>query len=198
MSLELGNILGAAASLTTALQQPKSLKEYLHIMSKFGIQVTNNFEINFSGLQDVTFFVTTINFDGIEVKTDEVYYDGQSIPIPLKMVYGHSGSMTVINDGNGYIYAALKAFVEANSNVTKVDNGYKLTIKCLTGDDKYKGSVITLTSIFFNKIDGLQFQYQGGDVSTFNVGFSFRDFEFTPGALALVGGINGTLNSLVG
>lgn len=92
------------------------------------------------------------------------------------MTYGHSGSMTVINDGNGYIYAALKAFIEANAGVTKLDNGYKLTIKCLTGDDKYKGSVITLTSVFFNKMDGLQFQYQGGDVSTFNLGFSFRDF----------------------
>jgi hypothetical protein len=57
MAIELGNLLGAAANLTTALSKEKSLKTFLKNVDKFGIQVTNNFEVNFSGISDATFFV---------------------------------------------------------------------------------------------------------------------------------------------
>lgn len=46
-----------------------------------------------------------------------------------------------------------------------------MTIKCLTGDKDYKGSIITLNSVTFEKLDGLSFQYSGGDMSTFNLNF---------------------------
>ena len=52
MALELGNLLGAAANLTTALSKEKSLKAFLKNVDSFGIQVTNNFEVNFSGISD--------------------------------------------------------------------------------------------------------------------------------------------------
>ena len=55
MAMELGNLLGAAANLTTAFGKDKSLKSFLHI-DDFGIQVTNNFEVNIAGLEDITFF----------------------------------------------------------------------------------------------------------------------------------------------
>lgn len=198
MALEIGNLLGAAANITAAFSKPKSLKSYLSMISDLGVQVTNNFEVNFSGLEDITFFVTTINFDGITVKTDEVYYNGRSIPFPVISDYGHTGQMTIINDGNGYLYSAVQAFITATSNISKLDTGYKMVIKCLTGDPKYKGSTITLNSVFLEKLDGLSFQYQGGDVSTFNVAFNYRDFNFTPGALNKVSGIAGAVNSLIG
>ncbi len=57
MGLELGNLLGAAANLTSAFSKERSLKQFLKNVDKFGIQVANNFEVNFSGLQDATFFV---------------------------------------------------------------------------------------------------------------------------------------------
>jgi len=57
MALELGNLLGAAANLTTATSKEKSLKAFLKNVKSFGIQVTNNFEVNFSGISDATFFV---------------------------------------------------------------------------------------------------------------------------------------------
>ena len=47
------------------------------------------------------------------------------------------------------------------------------------------------------KLDGLQFQYNGGDISTFNVGFQYLDFNFTPGALADAAGIIGAIDTLV-
>ena len=56
MAMELGNLLGAAANLTTAFGKDKSSKSFLHHIDDFGIQVTNNFEVNIAGLEDITFF----------------------------------------------------------------------------------------------------------------------------------------------
>jgi len=61
MGLQVGNLLGAASSLTTAFSGSKTVKSFLETVNSFGIQVKNNFEVNFSGLTDITFFVTSIN-----------------------------------------------------------------------------------------------------------------------------------------
>lgn len=196
MALELGNLLGAAANLTTAFSKGKSLKSFLQCINDFGVQVTNNFEVNIFGLEDITFFVQSINFGGIIQKIETIHYNGRSIPFPTYIDYDHSGSMTVINDGNGYIYAAINAFIMGQAS-TMIDNGVVMTIKCLTGDDNYKGSVITLKSVMLEKLDGLSFQYSGGEVSTFNVGFQYLDFNFTPGALGKAAGIVGAVDSLI-
>jgi hypothetical protein len=73
--------------------------------------------------------------------------------VPSFIDYEHNGSMKVINDGNGYIYAAVADFIMQNS-LEKVNNGVVMTIKCLTGDDNYKGAVITLNSVRFEKLAG--------------------------------------------
>jgi hypothetical protein len=65
MAMELGNLLGAAANLTTAFGKDKSLKSFLQSVNDFGIQVTNNFEVNIAGLTDITFFVQDVSFGGI-------------------------------------------------------------------------------------------------------------------------------------
>ena len=56
MALEFGNLLGAAANLTTAFGKDKSLKSFLQHINNFGVQVTNNFEVNIAGFSDITFF----------------------------------------------------------------------------------------------------------------------------------------------
>ena len=65
MAMELGNLLGAAANLTTAFAKGKSLKQFLKTIDNFGIQVNNNFEVNIAGLEDITFFVQSITFGGL-------------------------------------------------------------------------------------------------------------------------------------
>jgi len=65
MGLQLGGILGAAANLNSSFSKPKSLRQFLKNFDKFGIQVQNNFEVNFSGLQDITFFLTDITIPGM-------------------------------------------------------------------------------------------------------------------------------------
>lgn len=196
MAVELGNLLGAAANLTTAFGKDKSLKSFLNHIDDFGVQVTNNFEVNIAGLEDVTFFVQEVSFGGISQEFDELYYNGRSIPVPTYIDYDHSGSMKVINDGNGYIYAAISNFLMGNS-VAMIGNGVTMTIKCLTGDKHYKGSIITLNHVRFEKLDGLSFQYEGGSVSTFGLSFQYLDFTFTPGALGKAAGVAGAVSKLI-
>ena len=154
--MDVGNLLGAAANLTTAFSKERNLKTFLERIDDFGVQVTNNFEVNLYGLQDITFFVQEVNFGGMMRKVEELHYNGRSIPIATYVDYDHSGSIKVINDANGYIYAAIADFLIENSS-SKLDTGIVMTIKCLTGDEKYKGSLVTLRSVFFEKVDGLSF-----------------------------------------
>lgn len=196
MALELGNILGAAANLTTAFSKGKSLKNFLRHINDFGVQVNNNFEVNIFGLSDITFFVQSINFGGVNQKFEDLHYNGRSIPIPTYIDYEHSGSMSIINDGNGYIYSAINAFIMGQAS-NMLDNGVTMTIKCLTGDDNYKGSLITLKGVRLEKLDGLSFQYSGGEVSTFNVSFNYIEYNFTPGALAQAAGVIGAIDSII-
>ena len=197
MALELGNLFGAATSLTTAFGKDKSLKSFLDSINGLGIQVQNNFEINIFGLEDITFFAQSVNIGGIVQSFEDVYYNGRSIPIPTFIDYDHNGSMTVINDGSGYIYAAISNFLMDSTTSRMVSNGVKMTIKCLTGDKKYKGSVITLRDVRLEKLDGLTFDYSANNISTFGVSFTYLDFTFTPGALATVGGVFSGINSLI-
>ena len=196
MALDVGNLLGAAAQLTTAFSKERSLKSFLKNIDDFGLQVTNNFEVNLYGLQDITFFVQSISFGGVLRKTEELHYNGRSIPIPTYLDYDHSGTLQVLNDANGYIYAAITDFIMENTS-PKVDNGITMTVKCLTGDTKYKGALITFRSVFFEKVDGMNFEYNGGDISKFNLSFQYLDFTFTPGALAMPAGVIGGINSLI-
>lgn len=57
MAVELGGILGAAANLTTLMSKEKGAESFIKNVDKFGIQVKNNFEVNFSGFEGVTFFL---------------------------------------------------------------------------------------------------------------------------------------------
>ena len=79
--------------------------------------------------------------------------------------------MTVLNDAHGYIYAAVSNFLMDSGTSRLLDNGVKMTIKCLTGDKDYKGSIVTLNSVWLEKIDGLSFEYSGNDVSKFTLTF---------------------------
>lgn len=197
MALQLGNLLGAAANATTALGSIKSLKNFLHTIDDFGIQVANNFEINLAGLEDITFFAQSVSLGGVSQSFETLHYNGRAIPIPTYIDYEHSGSLTVLNDANGYIYAAVSNFLMDNATSQLLDNGVKMTVKCLTGDPKYKGALITVNQVRFEKLDGLQFDYSSGDISKFNVSFQYLDFSFTPGGLSKPAGLLGAASSLL-
>lgn len=197
MALELGSILGAAANLSTAASKPKSLKAFLKNVNKYGLQVTNNFEVNFSGITGTTFFVKSIDFGGVRQNFTQLHYDGREINIPINYEYQHEGNMTVLNDAQGYIYAAVVQFIASQASSKLVNSGYTMTVKCLTGDKQYKGALITLRGVYLDTVSGLSFDYNGGDVSTFTVGYKYIDFTYTPGALQKAAGVVGAITSLL-
>ena len=148
MALALGNLLGAVANATTAVAHEKTLKSFLTNINDFGVQVKNNFEVNFSGLSDLTFFITNISVPGIKQNTTPLSYDGRVVDIPINFDFDHEFSMTVRNDAQGYIYSALHNFMMENTGRILANSGYTITIKALTGDTKhYKGALVTLAGV---------------------------------------------------
>lgn len=198
MSLQIGGILGAAAQLTTVTSEEYGVKKFLHAINKFGVQVKNNFEVNFSGLQDVTFFIQDIGLPGVKQNFTEVYYNGRRVDIPINHEYEHEFNMTVLNDAQGYIYAAITNFIVTDASNHLANSGYTMTIKGLTGDKNYAGSLITCRGVRFEQVAGLTFGQSDNDIQTFSVSGRMIDFSYTPGGLGKAAGILGTINSIVG
>lgn len=198
MGLQLGGILGAAANLNSSFSKPKSLRQFLKNFDKFGIQVQNNFEVNFSGLQDITFFLTDITIPGMHQNFTTVNYDGKEVFVPVSYEYDHDFNMTVLNDANGYIYSAITNFIMSDASTNLIGNSYTMLVKALTGDDNYKGTVYTLNGVRFQNVSGLTYGYAQNSVSTFSVSFKCVECITTPGGLSKVSGALGALDSIFG
>ena len=199
MGIALGNLLGAATSLTTAASHEKGLKQFLSNINKLGVQVKNNFEVNFSGLEDITFFIQSIEIPGVHQNFAELYYDGRKVDIPVNHEYDHEFNMTIINDAQGYVYSALVNFIASDSSNVLANSGYTMTVKALTGDEKnYAGSMITLNGVRIESVSGLSFGYDQNDIQTFTISGKIIDFTYTPGALGTASNILGAVNNLLG
>lgn len=195
MSLAVGNLLNASANLASTISN-SSLKSFLKNINNFGVQVKNNFEINFSGLPDIKIFVQQISFPELKQNYVELNYNARRIEIPINYDYGHDFSMTLLNDAQGYIYNEILKFVLAESNNIDVNTGYTINIRALTGDTlNYGGSLIVLKGVRIESITGLDYGYDQSDIQTFTINCKCTSFEMTPG---LAGGIANVLGSLNG
>ena len=196
--LALGNFLGAVSQATTALSKERSLKQFLDTMDGFGLQVKNNFEVNFSGLQDATFFIQSIDLPSTKLNTTQLHYDGQVVDVPTVYDWDHDFQMTVLNDAQGYIYSALTNFIMGQVSTRMVSSGYTMTIKALTGDKKYAGALVTMKGVRLVSISGLQWGYDQNTYQTFTVGGKLVEFSYTAGALKQFAGLLGAMDSIFG
>ena len=197
--LDFGNLLGAVTNATTALSKEKGVKAFINNIRKFGVQVKSNFEVNFSGLTDATFFIQSIDIPGIKMNTTQLYYDGKLVEIPINYDYDRDFTMVVINDAQGYIYSALTNFIMTDATSDLAGSGYTMTIKALTGDKKhFDGALVTLNNVRLVNIAGLSYSYDDNSIQTFTINGKLQDFTYTPGAMQEVAGVAGTLTSLLG
>jgi len=157
MALALGNLLGAVANVTTAIQHEKTYKSFLDNITDFGVQVKNLFEVNFSGLADITFRIQDISLPVIKANTTEIFYDGRSIPVTINYDYEHDFNMTILNDAQGYIYPIIAEFIMLNATTEIANGGYTMILKALTGKDDFAGALITCTGVKLTNIEGLSF-----------------------------------------
>lgn len=197
MSLEIGNLIGAITHGESAASSPKGLKSFLKTINKFGIQVGNNFEVHFSALDSVIFYVQSITAPGMQFKTTEVNYNGQVVEIPIMYDFEHEVTLTIINDGQGYIYSTLVNFFIKEGASDLADSGYTMVIKALNGDSKYSGGVITLNGVRVSSISGLEFGHSNNDIQTFTLSLKCAHFTFSPGALGKTSNVIGVINSLI-
>ena len=198
MALALGNLLGAVANASTALSEEKSLKSFLTNINDFGVQVKNNFEVNFSGLQDITFRITDITLPTVKANTTELFYDGRSIPVTINYDYEHDFSMTILNDAQGYIYPAIAEFIMTNATTELANGGYTMTVKVMTGDKKYDGMMITCKGVKLVNLGALSYGQSQNEIQTFEVQGQMQEFVVTPGALGTVANVGGMVTSLFG
>lgn len=198
--LQVGNLLGAVTQATTALSKERGVKSFMDTINKFGIQVKNNFEVNFSGLQNLTFFIQSIDVSGgMKQNFTQLHYDGRLVDIPINNEYEHGFTCTILNDAQGYIYAALTNFIMTSATNIMANSGYTMTIKALTGDeDHYAGALMTLRGVRLETVSGLSWGQNDNAIQTFSVSGKFIDFTYTPGALSQAASIIGAVNSLLG
>lgn len=181
----------------------KSLISFLANIDKFGIQVQNNFEVEFSGIEGLTFFVQTFELPGSKQNTCEIFYDGIKITIPVNYEHEHEFSMTIINDMQGYIYSAIKSYIELDSYNHFTKPKTTLKIKVLTGqvrnskiinkekketnlygsngsEIKYQGSVIMAFGVRLVSISGLSYGQNNNNIQTFTVQGTFIEYSHLP------------------
>lgn len=196
MALSFENLLGAVTNITTAVANEQTYNSFLTNVSDYGIQVKNNFEVNFSGLNAITFRVQEITLPSIKANTTEIFYDGRSINVPINYDFEHDFSMTILNDAQGYIYPAIAEFIMSNSFGKLANNGYTMTLKALTGDNKYSGMLITCRGVRLTTLAGLDYGQNSNDVQTFSVQGLIQDYSVAPNGI--LANVTGTLNNLFG
>lgn len=197
MGLDFSNFFGAASKLKSSLGKEKSLKSFLNTITDFGLALKCKFEINFSGIEEITFFATSIQVPGVKLNTGQLYFDGRMVEVPILHEYEHDFNITLLNDNNGYLYTAIKEFIMSDWGQYIAPTGHTMTIKSL-GDDTHKGATITLNGVRLKTLGPLSFSHEDTDVQTFDVGCSAIDTSSTPGALDnKATGIMGALASII-
>ena len=142
MALSLGNALGALTKKQTGTSNntgEKTLIDFINKITAYGISTKARYEVNFSGISDLTFFVTDINIPDIRQNFGNIYFEGKSVEIPVNIEYSHDISMTLLNDAEGIIYTTIINWLfNQDSGESIVNSGYTMTIRLL-GDGLRSG-----------------------------------------------------------
>lgn len=173
----------------------RSLASFLKHINNFGVQVQNNFEVEFTGLEGITFFVQSFDLPGSKQNTCEIFYNGIKMTLPVNYECEHEFSMTVVNDAQGFIYSAIKSYIEYDSYNHYSSSQQKLIIRALTGqvynyntglvgdnnfDIAYQGTVIVAYGVRFNSMSGLTYGQNSNDMQTFTVQGTLIEYSHLP------------------
>ena len=201
MAVSISNALGAFTKGRTALANSageKSVLDFYKKLSEYGTTLRARYEVSFSGIENVTFFVTDITTPDARINMGTVYFEGKSVEIPINFEYTHDFSMTILNDGKGILYTTvLNWLMDRNDGESIVNSGYTMTIRGLGDGENQDGITITLNGVRFKNISGLTYSSNDAGVSTFNLACSAISFTATIGQLQKVAGIAGALQSLL-
>lgn len=193
-------VTGGLTQIQTAFGDPQgeqSLKAFLEKISSAGTLLNCRYEVNCSGIKDITFFLQSISVPGVQLQTTQVFWEGQSIMVPQIYSFDHQFSMTVIADGNGYIYSALNTLMNGITGDTVMDSGIMMTIRAL-GDKNVKGMMTTMNGVQFTQLGSISYANSSNSVMTFNVTGYAQVIATVPGTMAQVAGIAGAAGQALG
>lgn len=173
----------------------RSLNAFLNNINNFGVQVQNNFEVEFEGIDGLTLFITNFELPGSKQNTCEIFYDGIKVTIPVNYEHEHEFSMTILNDAQGFIYSTIKSFIELDSynHYTRTNNNMR--VKALTGQVStavtglegdsgnsvpYQGAMIVCYGVRLTSMGGLTYGQSNNDLQTFTVQGSMIEYSHLP------------------
>lgn len=201
MAISIGNALGAITQIQTGLANnagEKNLLDFINKINKYGVAIKAKYEVNFSGIEDITFFVTDINIPDVRQNFGNIYFEGKSVEIPINIEYGHDMTMTLLNDAKGVIYTTINNWMlNQDSGESIVNSGYTMTVRLLGDGQEHKGMTITLNGVRMKSVSGLNFASTDASVSTFSLNISVISFTATMGSLQKISGFAGALKSLL-
>ena len=201
MALSLGNALGALTKKQTGTSNntgEKTLFDFINKINAYGISTKARYEVNFSGISDLTFFVTDINIPDIRQNFGNIYFEGKSVEIPVNIEYSHDISMTLLNDAEGIIYTTIINWLfNQDSGESIVNSGYTMTIRLLGDGLNHKGMTITLNGVRMKGINGISLSSSDSGILTFGLSLSVVSFTATMGSVQKTSGFMGALKSLL-
>lgn len=201
MALSLGNALGALTKKQTGSSNntgEKTLIDFINKINAYGISTKARYEVNFSGISDLTFFVTDINIPDIRQNFGNIYFEGKSVEIPVNIEYSHDISMTLLNDAEGIIYTTIINWLfNQDSGESIVNSGYTMTIRLLGDGLNHKGMTITLNGVRMKGINGISLSSSDSGILTFGLSLSVVSFTATMGSVQKTSGFMGALKSLL-
>lgn len=201
MAISIGNALGALTQFQTGQAQPegeKSLLDFLNKLDKYGVNVRARYEANFSGIKDITFFVTDVTTPDLRQNFGNVYFEGKGVEIPINIEYGHDMSLTLLNDAEGIMYSTIVNWMmNQDAGESIVNSGYTMTIRSLGDGSTHKGLTLVLEGVRMKNISGLTFSSSDSNVSTFVLNLSVISFKATLGNVQKVAGTLGAIQSLL-
>lgn len=186
-----GNIVDAVAKVKSAItQKPEGtygLKDFLQNIDSMGVVIKCRYEITFTGIDNITFFVTNINTPAIAQNFTDVYYEGKKVEIPINYEYNHSFNMTLLCDGEGVIYSTIKNLLMSPEGGSMINSGYTMTVRALGDGDNNDGMQIIMNGVRFRNISGLDFSSFDNSLGTFNLDCSVVDYSVFPGKASVIG-----------
>ena len=207
--MSLGQIFNTAANMAGALhgeRKPQtSLKDFLHTLTKYGVQVKSNYEIEYSGMGGLTFFVQSINVPALRMNVGNLYWKGRQMTIPVNAEQEHNFQMTVINDGTGFVYNQLRKILEIDADNAMVESDATITVTALGDLQNTSGSKFKMYGVTLTNVSGLDFSSTDSGVSTFTVDcyaartdLQWSETKSSSGVLGVVDKISGTIGNILG
>ena len=210
MSVSIQNLLGKTASVYERVSSfinyedegSASVIQFINMISKYGTLMNANYEVSFSGIRDITFFVTSINLPQVKRHFSSVFHEGQTVEIPQVIEYEHDFSMTILNDGKGYLYSTISNWMLTVEGDSLIDSGYTMTLRLLGDGENTEGLTFQLEGVRFKNISGVQQSSSDSSVSTFTVSCSAIKYSVVAGNLSKIsmalGGLKDAVTAIKG